>query len=98
MRFWHYGKTFEEIKDVHGTYASRADYIGAYLGDELIGFVKLVYVGKIARTMNVISKQRYFHLRPTNALIAKAVEICARKMCHILFMASTGFPVKLRAL
>ncbi len=94
MRFWHYGKTFDEIKDVHGTYASRADYIGAYLGDELIGFVKLVYVGKIARTMNVISKQRYFHLRPTNALIAKAVEICARKNVSHLVYGEYRFPGK----
>lgn len=94
MRFWHYHKTFEEIKDVHGTYASTADYIGAYLGEELIGFIKLVYVGKIARTMNVISKQRYFHLRPTNALIAKAVEICARKNVSHLVYGEYRFPGK----
>jgi hypothetical protein len=94
MRFWHYGKTFDEIKDVHGTYASRADYIGAYFGDELIGFVKLVYAGNIARTMNVISKQRYFHLRPTNALIAKAVEICAQKNVSHLVYGEYRFPGK----
>ena len=94
MRFWHYGKTFDEIKDVHGTYASRADYICAYLGDELIGFVKLVYIGRIARTMNVISKQRYFHLRSTNALIAKAVEICAQKNVSHLVYGEFRFPGK----
>jgi hypothetical protein len=94
MRFWHYGKKFEEIKEVHGTYSSRADYIGAYLGDELIGFVKLVYVGRIARTMNVISKQRYFHLRPTNALIAKAVEVCAQRNVSHLVYGEYRFPGK----
>ncbi|SRR5579871_245039 len=86
MRFWHYGKTLEEIKNISGTYISRADYIGAYLGDELIGFVKLVYVGEIARTMGVISKHKYFHLRPTNALIARAVELCEqRNISHLVY-------------
>lgn len=79
MKCWHHGKSFEDIKEVHGTYVERAEYIGAYFKEELIGFVKMVYIGNIAKTMHVISKERYFQLRPTNALIAKAVEICAEK-------------------
>jgi hypothetical protein len=77
--FWHYGKSFEDIKKIHGTYRERAEYLGAYFEGELIGFLKMVYVDKIAKTMNVIGKERYFRKRPTNALIAKAVEICAEK-------------------
>jgi len=97
MRFWHYGKTLDEIKDVHGTYSSRAEYIGAYLGDELIGFIKMVYVGKIAKTMNVISKQSHFRLRPMSALIAKAVEICEqRKVSHLVY-GEYRFPGKAKS-
>src|SRR5206468_2430885 len=67
--FWHNGKRFEESEKVHGTYRERAEYIGAYFEGELIGFLKMVYVGNIAKTMNVIGAEKYFHKRITNALI-----------------------------
>jgi len=79
MPFWHHGKSFEAIKEVHGTYRERAEYIVAYFQEELIGFIKMVYVDNYAKTMHVISKEKYFHKRPTNALIAKAVEVCEQK-------------------
>src|SRR5262249_44559022 len=66
-RFWHYGKNLDAIAAIYGTYCDRADYIGAYFEDELIGFTKIVYVGNIARTMGVLGKQKYFHKRPINA-------------------------------
>jgi hypothetical protein len=90
--FWHHGKSFEDIKKIHGTYRERAEYIGAYFEDELIGFIKMVYVGNIARTMNVIGKEKYFRKRPTNALIAKAVEICAEKGIAYLIYGQYRFP------
>jgi hypothetical protein len=90
--FWHHGKSFDDIKKVHGTYRERAEYIGAYFEDELIGFIKMVYVGNIARTMNVIGKEKYFRKRPTNALIAKAVEICAEKGIAYLIYGQYRFP------
>jgi hypothetical protein len=90
--FWHHGKSFEDIKKIHGTYSERADYIGAYFEDELIGFLKMVYVDNIAKTMNVIGKEKYFRKRPTNALIAKAVEICAEKGIAYLNYGQYRFP------
>lgn len=92
QRFWHYRKSFDDIKEIHGTYRERAEYIGAYFEGELIGFIKMVYVGNIARTMNVIGKERYFRKRPTNALIAKAVEICAEKDIRYLVYGEYRFP------
>lgn len=77
--FWHHGKEFEKVKRENGTYLERSEYIGAFFENELIGFIKLVYVGNIAKTMQVISKDKHFAKRPTNALIAKAVEVCAQK-------------------
>jgi hypothetical protein len=94
MRFWHYDKSFEEIKRIHGTYCERSEYIGAYFEDELIGFLKMVYVGNIAKTMNVIGRQKYFYKRPTNALIAKAVEICAQKGIAYLNYGEYSYPGK----
>jgi len=92
--FWHHGKSFEEIKKIHGTYRERAEYIGAYFEGELIGFLKMVYVGNIAKTMNVIGKEKYFHKRITNTLIAKAVEICAEKGIAYFNYGQYSFPGK----
>ena len=44
--------------------------------------------------MNVIGKEKYFHKRITNALVAKAVEICAAKGISYLNYGEYGFPGK----
>jgi hypothetical protein len=78
-QFWHYGKSFEAVKEETGTYLDRSEFICAYHGDELIGFIKLVYAGGCAQILHILSKVCHADKRPTNALIAKAVEICADK-------------------
>ena len=84
--FWHYGKDFEATKQANSTYLDRCDFIGAYFQDELIGFMKLVYVGKEARIMQIISLDSHQDKRPTNALIAKAVELSeAKKMDYFIY-------------
>lgn len=82
--FWHYGKSFEQVRQETATYLERSEFLGAYLGNELIGFLKLVYVGKVARLMFILAKAAHRDKRPTNALIAKAVEICATRKCSHL--------------
>jgi hypothetical protein len=77
--FWHYQKSFDKVKKENGSYADRSEYIGAFFEQELIGFMKMVYVGDYAKTMQVIAKDRYFYKRPANAMIAKAIEVCAQK-------------------
>ena len=85
-RFWHYGKDFETVKRENGTFADRSQFIAAYCGDELIGFIKMVYVGNIASIMQILSKAGHQDKKPTNALIAKAVEICADKgLTHLQY-------------
>lgn len=84
--FWHYNKDFETIKQVSSTYLDRSTFIGAYYRDELVGFIKMVKVGSVAFTFHVISMMKHFDKKPTNALIAKAVEICAAKrMSHLVY-------------
>jgi len=77
--FWHYGKDLESVKRENATYLERSCFIGAYVGQELIGFIKMVLVGQTASIMQILSKEGHASRRPTNALIAKAVEICAEK-------------------
>ena len=85
-RFWHYGKDFETVKRENGTFADRNQFIAAYCGDELIGFMKVVYAGKLAGIMQILSKATYQDKRPTNAMIAKAVELAAaRGASHLLY-------------
>jgi hypothetical protein len=78
-RFWHYGKDFDTVKRQFSKYLFREEMIGAYLGAELIGFIMLGIAGNYAITGQIISKAKHRDKSTNNALIAKAVEVCARK-------------------
>ena len=78
-RFWHYGKDLETIKRENSSYLDRCEFIGAFYQDELIGFLKMVYMGKVSSIMQIVSKNAHYDKRPANALIAKAVEVCASR-------------------
>jgi hypothetical protein len=78
-RFWHFGKSFEVVKKENSTYVDRSCLIGAYLADELIGFIKMVYVDGAAILMQIVAKTEHRDKRPINAMLAKVVEICEQK-------------------
>lgn len=81
-----YGQDFETVKKDVSQILERSQFIGAYFGNELIGFVKLVYLGRVASILSINSKSQHFDKRPTNALVAKTVEICCEKgMSHLLY-------------
>lgn len=75
----HYGKSFDEVRKDHSAFADRSEFICAYAGDELIGFLWLVYRRDIASILQLTPKPAEYDKRPANALIAKAVELCAAK-------------------
>ena len=84
--FAHHGKDFETVKQELSGFLDRSEFIGAYFGAELIGFIKLVYLGRVAAILNIVSMDQHYDKRPANALITKAVEICEqRKMTHLLY-------------
>jgi hypothetical protein len=74
-----YGKSFDQVKKDHSSFLDRSDFICAYFGSELIGFLKLVYRGEVASILNFLPKASHQDKRPANALIAKAVELCEAK-------------------
>jgi hypothetical protein len=78
-RFSHYEKSLEAVRKENGTYIDKSIFIGAYYQDTLIGFIKVVLTEKCASTLQVISKIQHRDKKPNNALLAKAVEICASK-------------------
>jgi hypothetical protein len=78
-RFTHYGKDLATVKRENSSYVERSQFIGAFLGDELIGFLKMVYSGNNARIMQILSKNAHAEKHTTNALLASAVELCSQK-------------------
>ena len=78
-RFFHFGKTFDQVKKDQSSHLDRSEFICAYFGSELIGLLKLVYVGSTASVLQFLPKASQHDKRPANALMAKGVELCAEK-------------------
>lgn len=72
----HFGKDLKTIKNETGTYMDRSIFIGAYYENELIGFIKLVREKDFMDILAIISKIKHRDKNPTNALLAKAIEVC----------------------
>lgn len=89
--FWHYGKGFEAIKAESSHCLEKSEFIGAYCGDEMVGFIKLLRVGVTNDLVLIVSKQSHFDKKPTNALLAKAVEVCAQKGVPYLTYAKFAY-------
>ena len=79
MRNAYYGRSFSETKKLYGEFEGRCDFVCAYLGEELIGFLHLVYRGGIASILNLTTKPSHFDKRPANSLLAAAVQTCEAK-------------------
>ena len=77
--FLHYGKDFETVKRQFSRFLFREEIFGAYVGEELVGFIMLADAGRYAFLGQIISKIARRDLAPNNALLAKAVERCAEK-------------------
>jgi len=83
-RFWHYGKSFAQVKEDYATLLDQSVYFGAYVGNELAGFVKMVYMGNTAGILQLLCKNGHYDKRPANALLARAVQECHQRAIHYL--------------
>ncbi len=84
--FKHFGKNYDEAKEANATHLDRSEFIGAFYGPELIGFVKLVYGVRTARAEQIISKIAHRDKAPTNALLNEAVKMCqARGLPYLIY-------------
>jgi len=85
--FWHYGKSFETVKAQFSRHLSRERMIGAYFGGEMVGFIMLGNAGSFGVTGQIISSLNHRDKSPNNALIAKAVELCAQQgMAYLVYL------------
>ena len=77
-RFPHYGMKLDQIFDYAGSFPDQSKFIGAFLGEELIGFIKLTIdeTKTQAGLMHILSMLQHRSKSPTNALLAQAVRCC----------------------
>ena len=56
-RFSHYGKDLQRVHQDEATYLDKSVFIGAFLGDELIGLIKMVWDESRTQAglMNIVS-------------------------------------------
>lgn len=87
-RFPHYGKSIDQVRRMSATFLDTSIFIGAYLDEKLIGFIKLTTddSGTQAGMMHIVSMIRHRDKAPTNALVAQAVRSCAdRGISHLVY-------------
>jgi len=79
MKNAYYGLTIDETLKRYGEFDGRCDFICAYSGEEMIGFLHLVYREGVAAILNLTVKSSQSDKRPANALVARAAEICEER-------------------
>ncbi len=85
--FWHYGKSFETVKVQFSKFVHREYMIGAYLEGQMVGFIMLADGGRFGAINQILSSLAHRDKSLNNALIAKAVELCAEKKLEYLTYA-----------
>lgn len=95
----HFGKDLETVRRMEATFLDSSIFIGAFLGDSLIGFIKLVHddTRTQAGLMNIVSMVRHRDKAPMNALIAEAVRSCADRGISYLVYSRFAYGKKLRS-
>jgi len=92
----HYGKALETVYREEATFLHTSAFIGAFLGDELIGFIKLTWdqTKTQAGLMNILSMVRHRDKAPTNALVAQAVRSCTERGIQYLVYSRFAYGKK----
>ena len=80
-RFPHFGKDLATVRTMTATFLDRSTFIGAFINDTLIGFVKLHCDGSRTQAglTHILSLIGHRDKSPTNALLREAVRYCARE-------------------
>lgn len=88
--FSHYGTLLGTVKESLLSSQQNCSYIGAFLQDELVGFVQLVHGNNITMISQILSLQRYWDKAVSNALVAKTVEVCANEGVEWIMYGRVG--------
>ena len=96
--FPHYGKDVETVHRISATFPETSTFIGAFLGQKLIGFMKLTSddARSMATVMNILAMVQYRDKAPTNALVAEAVRYCASQKIPYIVYSKFAYGAKQR--
>ena len=86
--FAHFGKDLETVRREASTFLDCSLFIGAYLGEQLIGFIKMTWdeTKTQAGLMHIVSMVSQRDKAPTNALVVQAVRSCTeRKIPYLVY-------------
>jgi hypothetical protein len=88
----------ETVYREEATYLDESIFIGAFVGDKLIGFIKLIYSaeGSQAGLLNIVSLIEHRDKAPTNALVAQAVKVCAERQIPFLVYSNFAYGKRTR--
>jgi hypothetical protein len=89
-RNYHYKKDFETVKREHSMFLDRSQFIAVHSAGEMIGFAKVTFSQGCGIFMNFLSKVSHRDKATNNALLAKAVEICAQRKVSALVYGVWG--------
>lgn len=87
--FPHYGETLEQVKNMVFSPVNGI-YIVAYLEDEIAGFIQLIFGDQIGVITQILSLQKCKDKAVNNALLAKAIEICAQRKIQWVMYGRIG--------
>jgi hypothetical protein len=82
----HYGSDLQTIRKKEATFPDKSVFVGAFLGGEMIGFLRMVVdePRKQAMLIEFMSMVRHREKCPSNALISQSVRSCAERGVRFL--------------
>jgi hypothetical protein len=87
--FQHYGVSVQSVKRTVLS-AENSTFIGAFLKDELAGFIQLDHGDDVAVISQILSLQEHWDKAVNNVLIAKAIEFCANNKIRWVMYGRIG--------
>ncbi|HXF52632.1 MAG TPA: hypothetical protein VNK52_00780 [Hyphomicrobiaceae bacterium] len=96
--FPHFGKDVETVRRMSATFLASSVFIGAFLGEKLVGFAKLTMdrARSQAAVMHILSLVEHRDKAPMNALIAESVRACERRAVPYLVYSKFSYWKKQR--
>lgn len=92
-RFWHYRKDLDRVRLENATYLERSHFIGAFLKDELVGFIKYIRVDHAAVLIQILAMDAQRDKRPMNALLKHVIELCEQQGLSTLIYGKFSYGI-----
>jgi hypothetical protein len=83
-KFPHYRDSIDKVKTENATFFDRSVYLGAYYGDELVGFSRIIIEDEFIDIVQLLSKTAHRDKCINNALLSKIVEICSKSKVNYI--------------